>query len=171
MHAEALVESRRLGLRLLRGLGLLRARQHNRVINHPAKGPAPPGSILFSMPVCVHATKKKKNEEKQEKEQGTSHLAAVRELRPDLAGWYTGENSGGVPPRSLYVELVVGALRKCGSRAACGGGGGARAQPVRKSSLSTEQILPQSTRHISRGKSHTVDATPAGKRPSTRAVP
>ena len=29
-----------------------------RTINHPAKGPAPPGSILFSVPVGVHATKK-----------------------------------------------------------------------------------------------------------------
>ena len=49
------------------------------LINHPAKGPAPPGSILFSVPVGVHATKKKKNEEKQEKEQGTSHLAAFQQ--------------------------------------------------------------------------------------------
>ena len=98
-----------------------------RLINHPAKGPAPPGSILFSVPVGVHATKKRgENEENQEKEQGTSHLAAVRELRPDLAGWYTGENSGGVPPRSLYVELAAGGCTRargpcaeCRVRRAC----------------------------------------------------
>ena len=28
--------------------------------------------------------------------------------RPDLAGRYAGENSGGVPPRPLFVELAAG---------------------------------------------------------------
>ena len=98
-----------------------------RIINHQAKGPAPPGSILFSVPVGVRATKKRgENEENQEKEQGTSHLTAVRELRPDLAGWYTGGNSGGAPPRSLYVELAAGGCTRargpcaeCRVRRAC----------------------------------------------------
>ena len=27
--------------------------------------------------------------------------------RPDLAGWYTGENSDGVPPRPLFVDRRV----------------------------------------------------------------
>ena len=31
-----------------------------------------------------------------------------RAKRPDLAGWYTGQNIGGVPPRPLYVELAAG---------------------------------------------------------------
>ena len=55
-------------------------------INHPAKGPAPPSSIFFSVPVGVHAIKKTKTMQKNEKqekegdEQGTSHLlGAVRE--------------------------------------------------------------------------------------------
>ena len=32
--------------------------------------------------------------------------------RPDLAGWYTGENSGGVPPRPLFVELAAGGFTR-----------------------------------------------------------
>ena len=38
-----------------------------RKINHPAKGPAPPGSILFSVPVGVHATKKRGETKKNKK--------------------------------------------------------------------------------------------------------
>ena len=94
-----------------------------KITSHPAKGPAPPGSILFSVPVRVHATKRK---EKKGYKQGTSHLAAVREQRPVLAGRYTGENSGGVPPRLLYVELAAGGCTRargpcaeCRVRRAC----------------------------------------------------
>ena len=29
--------------------------------------------------------------------------------RPDLAGWYTGENSGGVPPRPLNADELLAA--------------------------------------------------------------
>ena len=32
--------------------------------------------------------------------------------RPDLAGWYTGENSGGVPPWPLFVEFAAGTFTK-----------------------------------------------------------
>ena len=47
--------------------------------NHPAKGPVPPGSILFSVPVGIHAFKiKKDKQEKEGAKQGTSHLLAVR---------------------------------------------------------------------------------------------
>ena len=48
-------------------------------INHPAKGPAPPESILFSVPVGVRALKKKEKKEKEGDKQGTSHLSAMRE--------------------------------------------------------------------------------------------
>ena len=43
-------------------------------INHPAKGPAPPGSILFSMPVCVHATKKEKTKKNKKRNKGPATL-------------------------------------------------------------------------------------------------
>ena len=37
-------------------------------INHPAKGPAPPDSILFSVPVGVRALKKEEKTNKKRKE-------------------------------------------------------------------------------------------------------
>ena len=32
--------------------------------------------------------------------------------RPDLAGWYTGDSSGGIPPRPLCVELPARGLHQ-----------------------------------------------------------
>ena len=62
------------------------------------------------------------------KEQGTSHPSWQQcAKRPDLAGWYTGENSGGVLPRPLFVELAAGGFTRargpCAERvpsSACG---------------------------------------------------
>ena len=69
---------------------------HRIDINPPAKGPAPPESILFSVPVGVHTTKKAKNEQQEEErdEQGTSHLAAVRETTWLAAGGCTTRAGG-----------------------------------------------------------------------------
>ena len=59
-------------------------------INHPAKGPAPPESIHSSVPVGVHATKKKKNEKQGEKE-GDEQRSTLQcaNARSDLTGMFT----------------------------------------------------------------------------------
>ena len=55
--------------------------------------------------------RKKENKKRKEMNKGPATLEQCAK-RPDLVDWYTGENSGGVLPRPLFVEFAAGGFTR-----------------------------------------------------------
>ena len=87
-----------------------------------------PPEVSFSRCPLVFVLQKNKKNKKNKRKEMNKGPATLQQCakRSDLAGWYTGENSGGVPPRPLNVELAVGGCTRargpcaeCRVRRAC----------------------------------------------------
>ena len=64
------------------------------------------------MVFMLQKKRKTKNKKRKEMNKGPATFLEQCAKQPDLAGWYTGENSGGVLPRPLFVELAAGGFTR-----------------------------------------------------------